>query len=65
MTVQTNPITITGIICSVFWCAIYALTLLLLSVSRIWLTLTNSRGAVVETQSNYISANNPLKHKTT
>jgi hypothetical protein len=65
MTVQTNPITVTGIICSVFWCSIYALAMLLLSASRIWLTLTSSKVTTVESQSNYITANNPLKHKTT
>jgi hypothetical protein len=65
MTFQTNTITVTGILCSVFWCAIYGLALLLLSASRMWLTLTSSRGASVESQSTYLPTNNPLNHKTT
>jgi hypothetical protein len=65
MTFQTNTITLTGILCCLFWCAIYGLALLVLSVSRMWLILTSSKSASVESQSNFIPTNNPLNHKTT
>jgi hypothetical protein len=64
MTIQTNTITFSGILCCVFWCAIFALTRLLLSVSRIWLTLTDSRITAEETHTPYNnSTSNPLNYK--
>lgn len=56
---------LTGMICGLFWYAIYALALLLLSASRIRLALDSSKRMAVQPKSKLTTAKSSLNYKTT
>ena len=65
MRIEASQINLMGIIFSVFWYAIYALALLLLSASRLRLVLDPSKRMAVQSQSKFNAVKNPLNYKTT
>ncbi len=65
MRIEASPINLMGIIFSVFWYAIYALALVLLSVSRLRLILDPSKRVALQTQSKFTPVKNSLNYKTT
>ena len=64
MRIEANTISLIGIICCVFWYAIYGLARLLLSASRIWLVMDRSNAIPVKSPAQFTNSKGLLNLKT-